>query len=145
MWIVVVCICAGCVTVKIPKYLKEEFPYKKRFYADFDETLKATQQALKDTGWVMTEIVNPSLYEQNQAGESSEKQVLIFTEVRQTPLIFSSRYMSLNLYLRTTGDATDVEIRYLAITPMLFKNSESYKNEEVISKIFNRISQLLEK
>ena len=144
-WFMVFVICTGCVTVKIPKYLKDEFPYKKKFYATFDNTLTATKQALKETGWKITEMANPSTFEQDQSVNSKVKQILIFTEIRQTPLILSSRYMSLNLYLRSLEDATDVEIRYISVMPMLFKNSENYKNDDVVNKIFDRISQLLEK
>ena len=144
-WFLVFVMCTGCVTVKIPKYLKDGFPYKKKFYATFDNTLTATKQALKETGWKITEMANPSTFEQDQSVNSKVKQILIFTEIRQTPLILSSRYMSLNLYLRSLEDATDVEIRYISVMPMLFKNSENYKNDDVVNKIFDRISQLLEK
>ena len=134
----------GCVTVKIPKYLKDEFPYKKTFYFNFDDTLKSTQLALKDMGWRISDVSNPTVFEQNQTSDKSVRQVLIFTEVRQTPLIFSSRYMSLNIYVRSLDNkSTDVEIRYLSVTPIVFTSAESHKNDAVIEKIFHRISQLL--
>ena len=44
------------------KYLKDEFPYKKKFYAGYDETLAATTDALKDLGWQIAETAHPSVF-----------------------------------------------------------------------------------
>ena len=146
LWLVVLISCVGCVTVKIPKYLQDQFPYKKKFYANFDDTLTATQQALKEAGWRITETANPSVFEQGpSATDASAKQILLFTEVRQTPLFLSSRYMSLNIYVRQAADGTDVEIRYISFTPALFKNIQSYKNDVVVYKIFDKTSEILER
>ncbi len=146
VWILLLLVCVGCVTVKVPKYLKDEFPYKKKFYASFEDTITATQRALKEAGWHVSDISSPTVFEGSQAASVPQgKQVLIFTEIRQTPLIFSSRYMSLNVYVRASDDGTDVEIRYISVVPMFFKNSESYKNDTVANKILERISGLLEK
>lgn len=145
-WIFALLILTGCVTVKIPKYLQDQFPYKKKFYASFDETLTAARQALLDMGWKISEVSSPVVFEHNESTkEIDTKQALFFTEVRQTPLILSSRYMSLNVYVRAADDGSDVEIRYLSVTPMLFKNAQSYQNDTVVNKIFDRISELLEK
>ena len=137
--------CFGCVTVKMPKYLKDEFPYQKKFYASYDDTLTATMDALKGLGWEISETSHPSVFEHGQLSEAEgARQILIFTEIRQTPLFLSSRYMSLNVYVRMAGnESTDVEIRYVSVTPMLFKNSQSYKNEGVVQNVFDRISELL--
>ena len=135
--------CTGCVTVKIPKYLKNEFPYTKKFYSDFDKVSKATLKALSDLGWRISEMSNPAVFEQDLASDSQRKQVVIFTEIRQTPLILSSRYMSLNIYLRAVDDGTDMEIRYISVTPILFKNVENYKNDAVVNKIFTHIANEL--
>jgi len=51
--------------------------------------------------------------------------------------------MSLNVYVREIGEGADVEIRYLAITPVLFKDTKSYRNDAVVNKVFNRIDSLL--
>ncbi|HOW36028.1 MAG TPA: hypothetical protein PL155_06420 [Candidatus Omnitrophota bacterium] len=142
--ILLVVFLSGCVTVKIPKYLQENFPYKKKFYARYEETLTATQQALKDLGWTVSEVANPTAFErQAETKDTPAQEVLIFTEVRQTPLILSSRYMSLNVYVRAAGDSTDVEIRYISVMPILFKSVKNYKNDPVVDKVFDRISELL--
>ncbi|MFH1360525.1 MAG: hypothetical protein ABIJ41_05755 [Candidatus Omnitrophota bacterium] len=139
-------VCAGCVTVKIPKYLRDEFPYEKKYYASYEDTLNATLEALKNLGWKISDTSHPAVFEQEGLipGEES-KQILIFTNVRQTPLLLSSRYMSLNIYVWSLNKSTDVEIRYFSVTPALFKSIQSYKNDPVVEKIFNRISELLEK
>lgn len=138
---------SSCVTVKMPKYLKDEFPYKKKFYASFDDTLKATLDTLRALGWRASETVHPSTFEQGQLNEDKNaRQILIFTDIRQTPMVLSSRYMSLNVYLMSSEpNNTDVEIRYISVTPMLFKNVQSYKNDSVVYNIFDHISRLLEK
>ena len=142
--VVLLVILSGCVTVKIPKYLPLENPYKKKFFSSFDEVLTAAKQALVDTGWQMTDMTSPSVFEQQASVQTQWKQILNFTEIRQTPLILSSRYMSINVYLRSVDDGTEVEIRYMAVMPMLFGNSQSYKNDDVVNKILDRIAQLLE-
>ena len=47
IWLACLVVCTGCVTVKVPKYLQDEFPYQKKFYASFDDTLAATKNALQ--------------------------------------------------------------------------------------------------
>ena len=138
-------ILSGCVTVKIPKYIKDTAPYTKKFYANFEDALAAARQALGDEGWKISEVANPAIFEQTPATDPNKKQIVIFTETRQTPFIFSSRYMTVNVFLRNADDGTDVEVRYAAVTPMLFKNTNNYKNDPVVNKILNRISELLNK
>ncbi len=145
IWLMAALLLSGCVTVKIPKYIQDASPYKKRFYASFEETLNAARQALGDEGWRISEMANPAVFEQSQVVSPDTKQIVIFTEARQTPFIFSSRYMTVNVFLRNADDGTDVEVRYASVTPMLFKNANNYKNDSVVNKILNRISELLEK
>ena len=146
VWLLVLLVfCVGCVTVKIPKYLKDEFPYEKRFYAKFDETLNATIQALDDLHWKVTNTSHPSVFEEGVQDDQSKEQILIFTEVRQTPLFLSSKYMSLNVYVIAADDNTDVEIRYVSVMPVFFKHAYNYKNDFVVNKVFDRIAELLEK
>lgn len=131
---------AGCVTVKVPKYLKEDFPYRQDFYANFDKTFNATSDALKELGWKITETTSPSAF--NPQEVSPRKQILIFTEIRQTPLFLASAYTSLNAYLREIDDKyTQVEIRYILVMPFF----KSYQSDALVDKIFNKIKQNLKK
>jgi uncharacterized protein YceK len=134
----------GCVTVKVPKYLQEDFPYRKDFTADFDRSFEATYSALKELGWSIAETTSPSAFDPAKA--VSKRQLLIFTEIRQTPLFLSSAYASLNAYLREIDkDHTQIEIRYLSVLPLPFKNVNSYQNDSLIQKIFARIEKNLKK
>ena len=135
---------AGCVTVKTPNYIQSINPYEKQFFAPQEEVFKATTQALDELGWEVSEITSPSIYEQRAQGdESSAKQVLIFTEVRQTPLFLSSKYMNINVFLRPTDEGTEVEIRYASVMPVFFKSIESYRNDPVVKKILDRIESII--
>jgi len=137
--------CVGCVTVKIPKYLKSENPYRKEFFASYKDTLDATKKTLDVLGWEITDTVHPSLFEQGaDFDEKENRQVLIFTEARQTPLFLSSRYITLNVYVWPLDNSTNVEIRSFSVTPVLFNNIESYKNDSIVNKIFNQIEKELE-
>ncbi len=138
-------VCAGCVTVNIPKYIQDKSPYKKTFYAGYEETLEAAQKALKETGWQVTDTVNPIAYEQQGASEAQAKQVLIFTQARQTPAILTSRYMSLNVYVRAIDSGAEVEIRYFSVTPVLLGRAKGYKNNLVVNRVFDRMEGLLKK
>ena len=132
----------GCVTVKVPKYLHEDFPYRKDFAADFDQTFTATSRALRELGWKITETTSPSAFDPTKA--DAKHQLLIFTEIRQTPLLLASTYASLNAYLREIDpEHTQVEIRYLSVLPLPFKNISIYQNDALIHKIFTRIEKNL--
>ena len=135
----------GCVTISIPQYLKDKHPYKKKFFAKFEETFAATKEALTHAGWVITEEADPTTYEQDQAyDEVKGKQVLIFTEEKQAARFLYSRYYKLNAFVRTLGDGTEVEIRYMSMTPVLFFKMERYKNDGLVNSIFAQISKKLE-
>ncbi len=134
---------SGCVTVKMQKYIKDEAPYKKTYFVSFEKTYEATLKALSDLGWKVSDITSPSTYEANASTNENKKQVLILTEVRQTPLFLTSRYMNLNVYLRALDNGTEVEIRYLGVVPALFKSMTNYKNDAVVKKVFTRIQEIL--
>lgn len=134
---------AGCVSTKLPQYLSDVNPYKKEFYAPFAQAAHAAQTALTEAGWKISGEGNPSVYEQS-AGQRSQETIL-FTEVRQTPLFLGSRYYKVNVILRSNDTMTEVEIRYLTITAVPFKNIESYRNDKAVEKLFERIAELLKK
>lgn len=139
--------CLGCVSVNVPKYLPEKSPYTKTYYSDFDSTFSAVEKSLSDLGWRIADTANPGAFEQDKAAVGPDvKQVLIFTEVRQTPLILASRYMNLNIYIRSADkSSTDVEVRYISVTPTGIKNIKGYKNDEVVNKLLSQIAQYLQK
>ncbi|MFA5087443.1 MAG: hypothetical protein WC552_00245 [Candidatus Omnitrophota bacterium] len=137
--------CSGCVSARIPKYLGNDFPYKQRFYFSFEQVVSATQETLKDLGWQIEETADPAVYEQVfSLPGADKKQILIFTSIRQTPLFIGTRYAKMNIFLGESGDNnTEMEIRYLTVNSVLFKNFESYKNESAVKRILEHISKSL--
>ena len=133
---------AGCITVKVPKYLHQDFPYRQDYAASFERTFSATVGALRESGWSIIETTDPASFE--PGANNSGRQVLIFTRIRQTPLLLISSYSSLNAYLREMDkDRTQVEIRYLHVLPLPFKHFSNYQNDALVKKIFNKISEKL--
>ncbi len=134
----------GCVSATIPHYLQDKSPYKKKFYASYDDTLKAVQTTLPDLGWKITSLSDPVVYEQNSAGnEAVPKQILMFTDVRQTAFFLGTRYAKMNIYVRSLSDGTEVEIRYITVTSTPFKTLKNYKNDNAVQRIFDRIEKAL--
>ena len=136
---------SGCVTVKMPQYVSTENSYRQSFYADYDTTLSATIAALEKTGWKISKQTHPVVFEQSEISRDKEiRQVLIFTDVRERRMFLMSRYMTINVLVRESGQETDVEIRYFSTLSTALKNFDSYQNDGVANKIFKLISNQLE-
>ena len=136
---------SGCVTVKMPQYVNSENSYQKSFYADYDTTLNATIDALKKTGWKISKQAHPVVFEQSEISRDNKiQQVLIFTDVRQKAMFLGSRYMTINVLVRESGQETDVEIRYFSMLSTAIKNFDSYQNNGLVKKIFQLIFNQLE-
>lgn len=148
-WLVLgaLALCSGCTTVTIPQYIQDEHPYPRKFYADFDKVLGAVAQALEDSGWQISKKADPATFEQNKSpGGEDIRQILIFTEVRQTSLILATRYARMNIYLRAADpQTTDAEVRYLTVTSTFFHGFHHYRNNRFIERLFTRVEELLEK
>lgn len=140
----------GCVTVKIPKYLQDEFPYRRSFEASFERTFESTLRALKNSGWKISETTSPvSLAPKEEVAKTKKYEALIFTEIKQSPLFLTTSYSSLNVLLKTVDAVhTDVEIRYLSMftLPFLpFKNINTYQNDKLMQRIFKNIELYLKR
>ena len=137
--------CVGCVSATIPHYLQDKSPYKKKFYASYDDTLKAVQTTLKDLGWKISSVSDPVVYEQNSASnnEAIPKQILMFTDVRQTAFLLGTHYSKMNIFVRSLTEGTEVEIRYITVTSTPFKTLENYKNDNAVQRIFDHIEKVL--
>lgn len=139
----------GCVTVEVPKYLDEEFQYKKTFNAGFNETFSATVESLKNLGWKIagTEgatVAKTATSEENLSGFTA----LIFTEIKQRSMFLASSYLTLNAYVRSIeGGKSEVELRYLSITviPPFFNQVRVDKNDGLAEKIYRKIEANLNK
>lgn len=136
---------AGCASVTIPNYIRDEHPYRKTVYASFDAVLDAAVHALEDAGWKVAKTTEPSVFERNKATDNpAVKQILIFTDVRQMAFIFGTRYARMNVYLQSAADgSTEIELRYLTVTAASLKNFENYRNDRYAKKFFARVESLL--
>ena len=136
-------IAQGCTSAVIPNYLPDEKPYTKRFQADHKIALQAVRQALRELGWDIEQTLDPLVYEQDQIADSGKDDILIMTAIRQTPLFVGTRYAKMNIYIRSLKDVSDVEIRYLTVTSLPFKNVTSYSNDSAVDRVFEHIEKIL--
>jgi len=136
----------GCASITIPNYIYDKHPKLKTFYAPYDQVHTATLKVLGDLGWKIEKETDPALYERGrQLHDTSRKQTLIFTDINQLSFFAGSRYAKLNVFLRVTADkATEVEVRYLKVTSVMFKTFYNYKNDRLAEHIFNRIEEELD-
>lgn len=133
----------GCSTIHIPTYLPNSNPYTKRYYVDHKKMVVATVAALEDLGWKITQQIDPVVYERSSARELDADQVLLVTEVRDTPLFLGARYAKLNIYVRSKNNESEVEIRYLTINSLFVKEFSTYKNDSAAARIHSRIEKEL--
>jgi len=136
---------SGCVSASIPSYLPDRNPYKETFFAGFDETLAATEEVVKKLGWNIIERSSPAVYENVTVGDEAQpQQLMLFSDIRQTPFFLGTKYSKINVILRENSvGSTEVEVRYFSVSSMPLKNIESYKNDGLAKKIFSRILRSL--
>ena len=137
--------CLGCSSVIIPSYIQDNHPYNKKLYATFDKALEATQLALEDYGYKVEKSSDPSVFERNRSIDNTiKKQTLLFTNIRQSSFFIGSRYKRINVYLQASDDGTtEIEIRYLRITAIIFKKFYGYRDDRFMDKIFKTIEDNL--
>ncbi len=135
----------GCATAAMPFYLPGKKPYVKRFYANYDTALAAVNQTLSDLGWKVEKSMDPAIYEQMRTSDLNEKQVLLITEVRQISFVVGTRYARMNIYLRSKGGISEVEIRYLTMSSLTFKSIKDYNNDSEVKRVFGRLEEILSK
>ncbi len=137
----------GCASISVPKYIKNENPYKKKFYASFEKVLPATIRTLEAEGWKIEERADPGVYEMRTGEKIYEgKQVLLITGIRKLPVFVASSYARLNVYVTArVEDYTEVEVRYLTVNSVTFKSFYSYKHNKTVEKLFAKIEHNLDK
>jgi hypothetical protein len=134
----------GCANIAIPNYIQDKYPYKRTLYADFNEVHQTATDVLKKAGWTIEGESEPAVFERERAPESSNQQTLLFTEVRQFSFFIGSGYTRLNVYIRqVAAKETEVEIRYLKVTSIIFKNFYRYRNDQTVDRVFQRIEEQL--
>lgn len=131
----------GCVTVDVPNYIKDNKPYKESFYTGFDEALNAVTQTIEKFGWIISGTSDPSVFERRAALAGQDlRQMLLFTDIRETKFFLGTRYARMNIYVREKEKNTvDVEIRYVTITSLPFKSFSDYKHDATVARIMKQI------
>ncbi len=132
---------SGCVAAILPQYLSDKHPYKKEFFSDYAESVEAVKTALAELGWTIAGEGNLDVYE--RAVTPNDKSVIIFSEIRQTPMFLGSRYAKLNVIVRGIQNKTEIEIRYVTVTSLPFRNIQTYKNDATAQRIFEHIEKHL--
>ena len=136
---------AGCSTVQIPNYIKADRPYARKVYGDYDNILSTLKTVLAKEGWTVEREMSPSVYERaEQEGANADKDVLLFTNVKQHSMILYSSYTHLNIIMHAIAEGADVEIRYAKVTPLLIKQFHSDRNDPLATRILDRLEKELE-
>ena len=135
--------CLGCATVHIPTYLADKNPYIRRFYANHEEALVAITKTLEDLGWEIEGTTDPSVYERSRTPDLDEREILLFTKIRQTPLMVGTRYAKINVFVRSKAEISEIEIRYLTTTSVSFQKMESYQDDSAVERMFARCADVL--
>ena len=137
----------GCASVAIPNYIQDEHPYRKEFYGAYDDVLNAVTQGLHDLGWEVAKAADPSVFEQGPSSQTpGQRQILIFTEIRQTALFVGTRYARINVYLNAPSPTTvNAELRYITVTSVPFKSFNSYRNDGFAKRLFDHVEKILAK
>jgi len=139
----------GCVTIKMPETIQEDFAYKKVFKADFEKSIKAAAASLEDFGWKVADISRSKLIKQDRTLDKSTIYLAyILTEIKQTQLFLTSAYSTFNVRVEPIDDVqTEIAIRYLSVMPIppFYNKKISYKNDKLVDKIYSDIEKYLSK
>lgn len=133
----------GCSTVVVPKYIRDEHPYEKVLYSDYEGALAAVREVLTARGWEIAETADPAVYEYHKAlASAGRRQVLLFTNVRTGAYIFGTRYHRVNVYLREiTTQTTSLEVRYMTVSSIPFRTFYNYRKDKAAGKLISVIEQ----
>jgi len=139
LWLLPLC---GCANISVPNYVKDVHPYKRLFYVPFEDVRDAAERTLGDFGWTIARESDPALFEMDRTSGHGGPQTLMFTEIRQTSFFIGSKYTRLNAFLRVLPDgATEVEMRYLGVSNIVFRKSYDYRNDKAMRRILDKIEE----
>jgi hypothetical protein len=133
----------GCTTVQLPNYIKSDRPYVRKYYGDIEQINAVVRNVLVHNGWKIKSEARPSVYERPSDGQNTEKDVLLFTNVKQHPMILYSSYTHLNVLIHAIAEGAEVEIRYHKVTPLLIKQFNSTRNDKLVNGLLEAIEQAL--
>ncbi|HOX54618.1 MAG: hypothetical protein PHI86_05250 [Candidatus Omnitrophica bacterium] len=139
----------GCVTIKMPETIKEDFAYKKVFEADFEKAIRAATKVLQNYGWKVADISRSKLVKEDRSLDKKPVYTAyIFTEIKQSQLFLTTAYSTFNVRVEVIDDVhTEIAMRYLSVVPVppLYNKKVSYKNDNLVNKIYSDINKYLSK
>jgi hypothetical protein len=130
----------GCMTVRIPEYIKADHPYSRKIYGDYGKIMAAVRNVIVHSGWKVQSEGDPTVYERAQEG-SAAQDVLIFTNVKQHSMLLYSSYTHLNVYVHAIAEGAQVEVRFQKVTPLLFKQFYRTRNDKLAERLLRDIEQ----
>jgi hypothetical protein len=132
----------GCTSTQIPVYLKDRKPSAQRFYADHQRVVAASKQALTDLGWMIENEMEPQVFEVDPERQVKES-ILLVTEIRETRFFLGTRYARMNIFVNSSGEVSEVEMRYVVISDVAFLKSKAYGNRKIASRFFELVKKNL--
>jgi transketolase len=140
-------ILVGCVTIEIPEQIKEEYAYTRIFKGNFETSIDAASKALKDLGWKVSYVSRSMLTKKDRVLDNKPiQQAYIFTDIKQTLLLFTSSYSIFNVRIKVIDEAnTEIGVRYLSVTliPPFYNKKISYRNDKLVKKLYRNIQRYL--
>lgn len=133
----------GCASVHTPSYVPEIKPFSQRFYADHQRVASAVRQTFAELGWDIKEEISPDVFEVDPKRQQKENS-LIISEVIPTHLIIGTRYTRVNVYVRSTKEESDVELRYMVINSYGFFKPKTYGSESLAKRFFELVQKSLD-
>ena len=134
---------AGCTALQIPVYIQDKKPYTQRFYGEHGEVVAAIKKSLSDLGWEIDGTANPSVYEEGRVQDPDSENILLYTQLRQTPMVLWTTYTRLNVFVGSKNKTSDVEVRYSKIRSFPFKQFKGFRNDKLVKRMFQRITDEL--
>ncbi|HSA30785.1 MAG TPA: hypothetical protein P5160_03190 [Candidatus Omnitrophota bacterium] len=132
--------CVGCASIQIPGYLQDKKPSVRQFYGGFERTSQAVRRALAELGWEVEDEVLPEVYEVSPR-QGVQQEVLMISVIRQTSFFIGTRYARMNVYIRSNGEVSEVELRYMKVSTLFFSKKRSYGDENFSRRFFELIER----
>jgi len=129
----------GCASTHIPLYIQDRKPFTRRFYTSHQQALAAVKETLADLRWAVAEEAEPQIFEVNTEKQSAHEKVLLISEIKVTRMFVVARYARMNIYIHSTGDVSEVEMRYMVVNGMPLFRPRSYGSESLAKRFFNLV------
>lgn len=98
--------------MQMPGYVSRvDHTYDRKIYASFEKVTSSCLFVLKHQGWIITDEVDPAVYERDDRYDNNSYQnLLIITDIRKQAYHLTG--VRLNVFLHSIGNTCEVEIRF---------------------------------